>query len=99
MTPFKKSVLEYVKQIPYGKLDYFGRISARVGGTAQTVGWIMSGLSEEECAQVPWQRVVAKSGYISALKLGPKGQLQKLLLQDEGHTILNDTVDIKSNLW
>jgi methylated-DNA-protein-cysteine methyltransferase related protein len=99
MTEFKKAVLEYVAKIPYGKVDYFSRISERVGGTARTVGWLLSGLSVEECDQVPWQRVVAKDGYISALKLGAKGIIQKQLLEDEGHMIIDDKVDIKSKLW
>ncbi len=99
MTDFKRDVLEYVKLIPEGKLINFVAISDVVGGTAQSVGWVLSGLSAEECEGVPWHRVVAKDGYISALKLGEKGQLQKILLLEEGFEIVEDRVDIKQFLW
>ena len=99
MTPFKQAVLDHVGKIPMGKLVYFGQISKAVGGTAQTVGWVLSGLSVEESRNIPWHRVVAKNGYISSLKLGDKGHLQKMLLVDEGFEVVEDRVDIKRLLW
>lgn len=99
MSEFKARVIEFVRQIPEGKLVYFGLIAAQVGGTAQSVGWILTGLTPEESVGVPWHRVVAKSGYISALKLGEKGRLQKILLREEGFEIIDDRVDVFANIW
>ena len=99
MSTFKERVVDFVRHIPKGKLIYFGLISEHVGGSAQSVGWVLTGLTPEESVGVPWHRVVAKNGYISALKLGEKGQLQKLLLQEEGFTVINDHVDVMGNLW
>lgn len=99
MSEFKQKVIEYVRRVPESKLVYFGMIAEEVGGTAQTVGWLLSGLTAEECEGLPWHRVVAKNGYISALKLGDKGRLQKLLLEEEGFEIIDDRVDIKRFLW
>jgi methylated-DNA-protein-cysteine methyltransferase related protein len=99
MSKFKDDVVAFVKRIPYGKLVNYGYVSQNVGGTAQTVGWIMSGLSVEECEVIPWHRVVAKTGDISTLKLGVKGLLQKTMLEEEGFEIVDDKVDLNSNFW
>ncbi|GAB4146386.1 MAG: MGMT family protein [Patescibacteria group bacterium] len=95
----KERVLEMVAQIPAGKVMYFGQISNMVGGSARTVGWILSGLTLEECDLVPWYRVVAKSGYISSLKLGIKGVVQKEKLEQEGYELKDDFVDMEKHLW
>jgi alkylated DNA nucleotide flippase Atl1 len=55
----------------------------------------MSGLSTKECDLIPWYRVVAKNGYISALKLGFKGQIQKDILIKQDYTLNGDFVDMK----
>ena len=99
MSEFKNRIVEFVRQIPSGKLVYFGLIAEHVGGSAQSVGWVLTGLTPEESVGVPWHRVVAKTGYISALKLGEKGRLQKILLHEEGFEIIDDHVDVFGNLW
>ena len=98
-TPFKNRVVDFVRLIPAGKLIYFGLIAEYVGGSAQSVGWVLTGLTPEESVGVPWHRVVAKNGYISALKLGSKGRLQKILLEEEGFEVQGDRVDVMGNLW
>ena len=99
MTPFKKAVITAVSKIPPGKITSFGRISRAVGGSAQSVGWVLTGLSIEESKGIPWHRVVNSQGYITALKLGPKGQLQKTLLLEEGYKLEGDKVVLLDDIW
>ena len=89
----KQKVIEFTNLIPVGKAASFGYIGSQVGSSGWGVGIILTGMSVEECKQLPWFRVVRKDGYISALKLGYKGVLQKELLEAEGVVITNDFVD------
>lgn len=90
----KQRVMQVVATIPSGKVMYFGQIAQITGSNARVVGWILSGLTQEECQQVPWHRVVAKNGFISSLKLGPKGILQRQKLINEGYIIHDNVVDM-----
>lgn len=92
--PIKKQIFNLVAQIPEGKIVYFGQIANQVGVTAQLVGWQLSGMKTEELDLIPWYRVVAKNGFISSLKLGHKGLLQKQILLKEGYKIDGDNVDM-----
>jgi alkylated DNA nucleotide flippase Atl1 len=94
---YKKEVFRLVGLIPKGRVVYFGLIAREIGITAQLVGWILSGMKSEEWEQIPWQRVVAKNGYISSLKLGEKGILQKNLLLEDGCEIENNTVNMSKH--
>jgi methylated-DNA-protein-cysteine methyltransferase related protein len=80
----KIEVCEVVSKIPFGRVTTFGYIGKLTGINPQVVGWIMSGMTQEEMKIHTWQRVVAKGGVISALKLGFKGELQIQLLAQEG---------------
>ncbi|MDX1920736.1 MAG: MGMT family protein [Candidatus Caenarcaniphilales bacterium] len=95
----KGAVLKVVSQIPEDKVMYFGQIADMVGSHARLVGFILTGMNEEEMKTYPWYRVVAKDGYISSLKLGVKGLLQKNLLEREGYKLLGDKVDMNEHLW
>jgi alkylated DNA nucleotide flippase Atl1 len=95
----KEKILDLVGKIPANKVTYFGYIAYAVGSDARTVGWVLSGLSEEEMAISPWYRVVNKAGFISSLKLGAKGLRQKQILQEEGYTLVGDSVDMGKHLW
>jgi methylated-DNA-protein-cysteine methyltransferase related protein len=88
-----------VKLIPPNKVVYFGQIAERVGVSAQIVGFVLSGMSVEESQNIPWYRVIAKNGYISALKLGHKGEVQREILLNEGYLILDDQVNMERHLW
>lgn len=93
----KQKVLEAVLKIPAGKVTYFGYIANEIGSDARTVGWILSGLTDEEMKNVPWYRVVSKSGYISSLKLGFKGIKQRDILIQEGYALNGDVVDMSQH--
>jgi len=94
MTNTQQQIFDLVAKIPKGKIVYYGQLANRIGISAQMVGWILSGMKSDELHLIPWQRVVAKNGFISSLKLGQKGLLQKQLLQQEGYTINGDNVDM-----
>jgi alkylated DNA nucleotide flippase Atl1 len=83
----KAKVLKVLAEIPLGKLTTYGSIGKLTGINPQQVGWILSGFSKEEMNQYPWQRVLAKHGIVSSLKLGPRGMLQIEMLKDEGFEI------------
>jgi methylated-DNA-protein-cysteine methyltransferase related protein len=91
----KSKVYEFVKSIPEGRVVYYGMVAAFVGSDARTVGWILSGMREDEYDLIPWQRVVGKQGTIPADKLGFKGKLQRELLEKEGVEFVDDLVDMK----
>ena len=93
----KHKIVHLVAQIPILKVMYFGQIAKLIDGNPRTVGWIMSGLSLEECDSIPWYRVVAKNGHISALKLGYKGQVQKDILIKQNYTLNGDFVDMETH--
>ncbi len=91
----KEKIFEIVNLVPAGKVIYYGQVAELVGASAQVVGWILSGMKEEEYDKTPWHRVVAKTGYISTLKLGYKGMLQIQLLRNEEVEIKEDFIDMK----
>jgi methylated-DNA-protein-cysteine methyltransferase related protein len=101
MTP-KEQVIKLVNQIPAGKVSTFGEIAKHIQDhniSAQMVGWILSGMKSEEWESCPWYRVVNKEGYISSLKLGSKGLVQKQTLLSEGYTLIEDNVDMQKHFW
>jgi methylated-DNA-protein-cysteine methyltransferase related protein len=113
MPSIKAQIIEIVNKIPAGKVMYFGQIGKLIvnknqeqslvdgftGVTGQVVGFVLSGMPQAEWSLLPWHRVVAKDGYISSLKLGAKGLIQKQLLLDEGVSIFEDHVDMARHLF
>lgn len=98
---FKQSVLEQVKQIPYGKVASYGQIALYAGSprAARQVGWILNKMEESETS-LPWWRVVNNSGRISIKGSAYTAIDQKLRLENEGIKIDNDfTFDIKKYRW
>ena len=96
----KSSVFEQVSRIPFGRVTTFGHIGKITGINPRVVGWILSGMNDEEMSIYPWQRVVAKDGVISALKLGFKGELQIQLLEKEGVACENGSIiDYEGCYW
>jgi methylated-DNA-protein-cysteine methyltransferase related protein len=113
MPSIKAQIIEIVNKIPCGKVMYFGQIgklivnknqevslvNAFAGVSGQAVGFALSGMPQSQWNLLPWHRVVAKDGYISSLKLGAKGLVQKQLLLDEGVSIIEDRVDMIKHLY
>lgn len=95
----KQKVIDLVNKIPASRVTNFGSIGSQIGISGQMVGWILSGMREDEWNICPWYRVVAKDGYISSLKLGTKGLLQKQILEIEGYNFNEDCVDMSQHFW
>jgi methylated-DNA-protein-cysteine methyltransferase related protein len=96
---YKQQVIALVNQIPAGKVTNFGTIGQRIGISGQMVGWILSGMKEEEWSLCPWYRVVAKDGFVSSLKLGSKGLVQTQILVSQGYNFVGDCVDMSKHFW
>jgi methylated-DNA-protein-cysteine methyltransferase related protein len=98
MSKIKSQIIEIVNTIPVGKVMNFGMIGGIIGVSGQVVGFVLSGMPQSEWENLPWHRVVAKDGYISSLKLGAKGLIQKQLLLDENVEIVEDRVNMLKHL-
>ncbi len=99
MTPFTQAVLEIIQKIPEGKVMTYGQIATLAGqkrGARQVVR-ILHSMSRLH--DLPWHRVVNKSGCIGI----PEKEgylLQKALLQSEGITFSSeDLIDLKQFLY
>ena len=102
MSTPKEQVIQLVNLIPKDKVSTYGEIAKQIKDhkiSAQMVGWILSGMKVEEWDLCPWYRVVNKQGFISALKLGSKGMIQKQILLGEGYTLVEDFVDMSTHFW
>jgi methylated-DNA-protein-cysteine methyltransferase related protein len=98
MSNIKSQIIEIVKTIPEGRVMNFGMIGDMIGVSGQVVGFMLSGMPQLEWGTLPWHRVVAKDGYISSLKLGAKGLIQKQLLLNENVEIVEDHVNMTKHL-
>jgi alkylated DNA nucleotide flippase Atl1 len=90
----KELVIQEVNKITLGQAASYGYIGKQIGISGWGVGRILSQLSTQEAEDVPWYRIVTVDGYISAMKLGYKGQLQKQILIDQGYIITQDSVSM-----
>jgi methylated-DNA-protein-cysteine methyltransferase related protein len=77
-----QDIYELVRRIPRGRVVTYGQISAMVGRcTPRMVGYAMAALPDG--TDVPWHRVVNRSGRISLPQTGHGYQRQKMLLEIE----------------
>lgn len=63
---FRDLVLDFVQQVPAGKVATYGQIAALAGSprAGRIVGGILSSLGMEE-SHIPWWRIVNRHGYLS----------------------------------
>lgn len=106
MPEIKDKMIEVVNRIPREQVTSYGEVAKVVSDetqrrvTAQLIWRQLSGLARSEWNTLPWWRVVAKSGYISALKLGDRGWKQIQLLEQEEIWVVNNYVDMKEfGIW
>lgn len=88
--PFAEAVRTWVRRIPRGRVASYGDIAALAGSprAARGVGAVLNGLGPE--SDVPWWRVVNRSGRLTIpAELGLRS-LQRTLLEAEG-------VDFRAN--
>jgi methylated-DNA-protein-cysteine methyltransferase related protein len=83
----REEVIRLVALIPEGKFTTYGSIATHMNVTAIHVSFVMSGLTEDESASLPWHRVVGADGRISR-SMPPKiARLQRKRLEAEGMAV------------
>ena len=80
----KADILRIVEAIPDGRIATFGDIGRHLDVMPRHVAYILTMLSDEEKARVPWHRVVADKGKLGKPKFNGFGISQADLLASEG---------------
>lgn len=98
---FFEQVYDLVEQIPKGRVTTYGAIARSLGSglSARMVGWALNGsfLSDRN---IPAQRVVNRNGQLSGKGHFPTPTRMQELLEKEGITVLNDTIqDFSKVFW
>ena len=94
---FATKVNELVRQIPHGRVMTYGQLAALCG--SPFAARIVGGIAHYGNPNLPWQRVVNKSGGLaSGFPGGPS--VQKAMLETEGITFdEQDKLDIDKLIW
>ena len=98
-SPFTLKVKTLIQQIPAGKVASYGLIAALAGNprAARQVAWVLHASSAAD--NLPWHRVVNRTGKIS-LKPFAGYELQKQRLLQEGVAFdETDAIDLDRYLW
>ena len=94
-----KTILDIIKQIPYGKVATYGQIATLAGTqNPRLVGFALAGQKED--TDVPWFRVINSKGKISFPEESEGFKIQYSLLIGEG--IIFDSknrVDLNKYGW
>lgn len=94
---FRERVEELVRQIPEGRVMTYGQIAALCGNAR--AARIVGGIAHFGDPDLPWQRVVNKSGGLAAGYPGGRAG-HKAHLESEGVSVdENNRVNIQELLW
>ena len=97
---FFEKVYDIAKQIPYGRVTYYGAIAKALGTarSARMVGWAMSASHNRE--DVPAHRVVNRIGILTGKHHFQGTNLMQQLLESEGIEVVdNQIVDFEKVFW
>ncbi|MEN3940304.1 MGMT family protein [Prosthecobacter sp. SYSU 5D2] len=83
----RAEVIRLVGLIPEGKFTTYGSIAVHMNVVARHVATVMSRLTEEESARLPWHRVVSADARISPNMALETQEKQKARLEAEGMTV------------
>jgi methylated-DNA-protein-cysteine methyltransferase related protein len=83
----RAEVIRLVSLIPAGKFTTYGSIAVHMNVVARHVATVMSRLTPEESAALPWHRVVSSDARISQHMAAELSALQRQRLEAEGMTI------------
>jgi len=99
MTDFRTRVYETVTRIPMGSVCSYGDVAALLGKpqAARGVGAALSVLDETE--EVPWWRVVNRSGEISISHLSLSRRLQRVLEREGVEFDARGRIDMERFGW
>src|SRR5437763_17012182 len=93
---FREQVEAIVRQIPRGRVMTYGQIAALCGNAR--AARIVGGIAHFGDPNLPWQRVVNKSGGLASGYPGGRSG-HKQVLEAEGVKIINNKVDVQELLW
>lgn len=96
---FSEKVIELIRSVPHGRVCTYGQIALMAGNpkAARQVSYILHSCSKKE--NLPWHRIIGKSGKIS-IKQFEGYEMQKHLLECEGIEFdLNGKINMKLYLW
>lgn len=99
MTKFYEAVYTLVRDIPRGRVMTYGQIATILGHprAARAVGYALRASKDSD---VPWQRVINRTGGISARSEVERPIEQRMRLEDEGVAFgIDDTCDLKHYQW
>lgn len=83
----RAEVIRLVGLIPPGKFTTYGSIAVHMNVMARHVAFVMSRLTEEESAALPWHRVVSADARISPKMSPGLAKEQRRRLRSEGMKI------------
>ena len=97
MSPFSEKVIQVVRKIPRGRVATYQQVAGLAGKihASRAVAWILNSSSEKY--ELPWHRVISKSGKIAFKPLTHNFRLQRRLLKKEGIEVdqFSGRVDLK----
>lgn len=79
----RAEVIRLVGLIPAGKFTTYGSIAVHMNVGARHVAFVMSRLTEEESATLPWHRVVSADGRLSQKMPAELSARQRARLESE----------------
>ena len=83
----RAEVIRLVGLIPPGKFTTYGCVAVHMNVVARQVAFVMSRLTKEEAAALPWHRVVSSDARVSP-KMNPElSGVQRKRLESEGMQI------------
>lgn len=94
---FKTRVYDIVAQIPKGKLATYGQVAAMAG--AAWAAWEVGQIAHTGPADLPWQRVVNKSGGLARGYPGGMEGHKQALQKDDVEVSQEYKVNITELLW
>ncbi len=93
---FTQRVEALVSQIPQGRVMTYGQLAALCGNPR--AARIVGGVAHFGNPDIPWQRVVNKSGGLASGYPGGREGHQRAL-EEEGYNISDYKVEVKDILW
>lgn len=94
---FKNKVYDLVVSIPEGRVVTYGQVAALCG--AAWAAWEVGQIAHTGPPELPWQRVVNKSGGLARGYPGGVEGHKKALLAENIKVDEDYKIDIKSLLW
>ena len=83
----RAEVIRLVGLIPTGKFTTYGSIAVHMNVMARHVAFVMSSLTQQEAAELPWHRVVSADARLSPKMDAALSKVQRRRLRSEGMRI------------